>query len=458
VVAYAAVLLAVAGGGAVAGWNAYLSCRRPVPSTPDVVVITLDAWRADMFNDRATPNLYGFARERGVLFEDARAPSSWTLPSFAGMLTGSYNVTPVSGVEPREEGRAAWAEVMRDNGYDTYAVVANPHLDTIRRHFRGFDDFYHVKHRHPFLRTLRYYDTLTYFVLRERSSVVEIPGDTTSRLRERALALLREPSRRPRFIWVHVLDPHFPYQPLPSVLERDRPDLLDKQKYGRDRGYFAEENGPVLKGLYDAETASADLILAPLVRELADRPNTITIISSDHGEEFYEHGGDRHGYTLYDEVTRVPLAIILPDDNAAAEAGTVVTTPVSLTGLAPSLLNYLGFEAPTTMDGEDDLLAGTSTGGEVVYTFLGTGLAFHASMAKGDKKIILTYGDDVKTEYFDLREDPGELDPLPLDAEGREYEENLKTWVERNRRFPTGTGGGASVFGERKDLKALGYM
>ncbi|MGD8720070.1 MAG: sulfatase [Candidatus Zixiibacteriota bacterium] len=458
-VGYLALAFAIGAAGFALAREAYQPSRRPAPPTPDIVVITLDAWRTDMFNDRVMPNLFGFARDHGVIFENARSPSSWTLPSFASMLTGSYNVTPISGVEPPGENRPTWAEVMYENGYDTYAVISNPHLDTVRRHFRGFDDFYHVKHRQPFLKAIGYYDTLAYFILREHSSVPEIPGDTTSRIRDKALTTLLKSSRRPKFIWLHVLDPHFPYQPLPSLLKKERPDLMDKQDYGLDRKYFSEENGPILKGLYDAEAASTDFLLAPLVRELSDRPNTITIISSDHGEEFYEHGGDRHGYTLYDEVTRVPFAIILPEGKPAPISSPATEAPVSLTALGPSILNYLGFKLPATMDGYDGLLAEYPLNEETVYGFLPKADAFRASMVKGNRKIILTYtNDDVSTEYFDLTNDPGELHPLPLDAEGRKYEEEVKSWVEGNRRFLAETGAEASVFGQRKDLKALGYM
>jgi len=462
------ILLAVAAVGALSSafHVRHKSRTRPTPTElPYVVVITLDAWRADAFDEKLTPALYDFARRNGLVFTNARAPSTWTLPSFSAALTGSHNFADAEGLrtggssrKPWDAVPRTWAEVMRDNGYDTYAVLSNPHLDTVRLIFRGFSHFDYVDF-HPPLAAVHFYDTALYFAVRGRKCSREVPGETTRSLVDKTLKVLRRPTRRPKFVWVHILDPHFPYQPLRRVLEESAPFLLNKTHYGTDRKYLTETNSRILKALYEEEVRSTDSLVAPLLAELERRPDSLVIISADHGEEFFEHGGKEHSHTLYDEVCRVPLIVALPGAGRSRPRVGVVPTPVSLVDVAPSVLNYLGLPVPPTMEGRQDLLTGSPPEAREVYATLNRAVNMLAALAEGDKKVIAKIkGDNAEIEYFDLKEDPTEQRPLPLDDEGRRLKDKLLKWVDERDVSRGIDAGDASLFGERADLRALGYM
>ncbi len=451
-------------------WSAvqtwHKSRSRPVPvDLPDVVIITLDAWRADALNPEITPALSNFARTRGVVFTNARAPSSWTLPSFSATLTGSYNVANAEGLRAGGSSRRpwdalprTWAEVMRDNGYDTYAVLSNPHLDAVRILSRGFSHFDYVGF-HPALAAVRFYSTAIYFAVRGRKCTREVPGETTRRLVDQTLKILRTPRNRPKFIWVHVLDPHFPYQPLKEVLEESAPYLLNKKEFGTDRTYLTDANRDIVKALYDQEVRSTDLVLAPLLAELERRRDTIVIISADHGEEFFEHGGREHGHTLYDEVCRVPLIMALPGAGRTSPGAREEPMPVSLVDVAPSVLNYLTLPLPGTMEGRKDLLTADCPEEREVFMTLNRAGSMLAAVVEGDKKVIAKIkGREAEIEYFDLSSDPREQKPLATDASGERLKNRLLEWV-RERDLSGAFGAGdASLFGRREDLRALGYM
>jgi arylsulfatase A-like enzyme len=468
-VSYAAyVLLAVAAlaalSSAVRAWRG--SSSRPIPrDLPDVVLITLDAWRADTFSPELTPTLSDYARANGVVFTNARAASSWTLPSFSATLTGSYNIANVEGLRAgAASGRPwgtvprTWAEVMNDNGYDTYAVLSNPHLDAVRILSKGFSHFGYVGF-HPALATVRFYHTAIYFAVRGRRCSREVPGETTRRLVDRTLKVLRTPGRRPKFVWVHILDPHYPYQPLKEVLEDGAPYLLNRKAYGTDRRYLNKANYGIVKALYDQEVRSTDLLLAPLMAELERRRDTIVIISADHGEEFFEHGGREHGHTLYDEVCRVPLIVALPERRGLFKGVSEEPAPVSLVDVAPSVLNYLGLAVPPTMEGRQDLFEATSQEKREVFMTLNLAENLLAAVVGGDKKVIAKIkGREAEIKYFDLAADPKEQNPLAPDDDGERLKNRLLEWV-RQRDVSGAFGeGDASLFGDREDLRALGYM
>jgi arylsulfatase A-like enzyme len=459
---YASYVLLAAGaviGVASLSYQQYRMLSRPHPGNlPDVVVITLDAWRADELRPNLTPEILSYAEQNGVIFTEARAASSWTLPSFAASLTGSNNITDARAMEPAGSNRTAWAEVMRHNGYDTYAVLSNRHLEIVRRLWRGFDHFDYVDFRSPW-GEIGFYDTALHFGKRGRSMEAEVPGETTRRLVGRTLDILRRPSSRPKFIWVHILDPHFPYQPLKEVLEADAPELLDKGRFGVNRTLLKRKNVEIFKGLYEYELKSTDLLLAELLRELATRPHTLVVISSDHGEEFFEHGKTRHGTTVYDEVCRVPLIIALPKGSRERFPAGESAIPVSQVDVAPSVLSYLGLEVPASMDGRRDLLAPSGPGAGPIYVTLNQIGVFRAAIVEGGKKVIVTIRDDgVTFQYFDLTSDPGELRPLPLDAEGEVLKNRLTAWIERQGVPGEISGKAPALFGGREELRALGYM
>jgi arylsulfatase A-like enzyme len=458
-VGYAALAASLACAAASYGYVWVRSLSRPTPSgLPNVVLITLDAWRADAFNDDLSPAIAAFARENGLIFTNARAPSSWTLPSFAGTFTGSYNVTRPNGLEYRNPTRPTWAEVMYDGGYDTFAAFHNPHLETSRFVNRGFTHFDYVEYD-AFLSAIHFYDTAWYFACRGERFTPERPGEANRILTAKTLSLIRASSRRPKFIWVHYLDPHYPYQPTPDILRRRAPHLRDKTVIGTDRDALSPKNADVLRTLYKCEVETVDLDVGRLFAELTAEPNTLVIISADHGEEFYEHGGTRHGRTVYDEVSRVPLIVALPEPDRDYVAGTETPSPVSLADVAPSVLSYLGLPVPPTMQGREDMFSAEIPRDREVFITLNCQGYLTAALIVGDKKAVATFkGDDVRTEYYDLSADPDEQKSLPLDEDGERLLRRLLAWLDEQNVVREEGPGGPSPFGDRADLRALGYM
>ncbi|MEE8640757.1 MAG: sulfatase [bacterium] len=456
---YAFLAAALALAATSYGYERFRSWSRPRPSgLPNVVFITLDAWRADAFRDDISPAIATFARENGLVFTNARAPSSWTLPSFAAIFTGSYNATRSNGVERRDDVRTTWAEVMGDNGYDTFAVFHNPFLDTIRFVNRGFTHLDYVRFN-PFLRAIHFYDTAWYYAKRGQSFIPEAPGEANHVLTEKTLSVVRKGPNRPKFIWVHYLDPHYPYQPKADILREKAPHLSDKTNLGTDKGNLLPENAEAIKTLYECEVESTDREVARLLAEVATEPNTLVVISADHGEEFFEHGGTRHNRTVYDEVCKVPLIIALPKPDRTHVTVGETSSPVSLVDVAPSVLNYLGLPVPLSMEGRVDILSGEIPPDREVFVILNSPEYLTAALIVGDKKVIATLDrDDVRTEYYDLSADPGEQKPLPLDEEGKRLRTRLLGWLDERDVSREREDGGRDLFGDRADLRALGYM
>jgi hypothetical protein len=231
----------------------------------DVLLITMDAVRADHvsaygYGRKTTPAFDQLARE-GALFEHAYCPTPHTSYSVTSMMTGKY-LRPLL-LQGAGEDSDTWAGLLRTYGYRTAAFYppAVFFIDTDRfRHFRD--------------------DRLDF----EYAKVEFLEGD--ARVRQVAGYLAAEPPDRRLFLWVHLFGPHEPYEDHPgfSFGERD----VDR---------------------YDSEIAAADAATGQLVAAFRKRrPSSVVIISSDHGEEFGEHGGRYHGTAVYEEQVRVPLA------------------------------------------------------------------------------------------------------------------------------------------------------
>lgn len=273
---------------------------------PNLVLITVDTLRPDHLGysgatHKTSPAIDRLA-EQGVIFSHATSVSGWTLPSIATVLTGHY---------PKDHGATDFhwsidaslpslASILRKHGYDTYGFVSHIMLTPTYGIGDGFEhyDFSVLNTGHPH----------------------EI--STSKELTEIALRGMRD-LKEPYFVWVHYFDPHFEY------LKHDLYNWGDGEK---DR--------------YDAEIAYTDYHIDNLLK-VVDRKNTVVVFTSDHGEEFGEHGGKFH-YTLHDEVMRVPLIIKAPGLAHREE-----TARAEQIDLLPTMLKLLGVEAPAGLPGRD---------------------------------------------------------------------------------------------------------
>jgi arylsulfatase A-like enzyme len=308
-------------------------CAPPAPPS-NLVLISLDTLvpgRMSTYgNPRPTTPAVSELAARGIVFTQAFSPSSWTLPAHAAMLTGRYPMSLAANPDDLGLYRAAplLAERFQSAGYRTGAVVGGGFVSATFGANRGFDFFEE--------------------------------GDA-----ERAASWLEDEPREPFFLFFHTFLPHGRYS--------DRRFAAGLPP-GRLEGAFAASGDPrasaicckggfeatpaereYLLALYDGAIARADDAVALLVAALArldasDR--TTVVVTSDHGEEFWQHSGlaVRHGHTLYDELLRIPLVWSEP---GLARAGTRCAAPASLVDLVPTVVTRFGLEGDGESDGID---------------------------------------------------------------------------------------------------------
>jgi len=354
------------------------------------VLITLDSVRADLlgaygndprFTDRSpSPRLDRLAEE-GLLVEQAYATSSWTLPSHVSIFTGVPEL--VHAVEQDghviPETLPTLAETLQSRGYDTAGFYSGPYLDEAFGFSRGFDRYEacYGKALGQAMEELReararleasegesggeLYDALTHHAAARQRVELESHRDRSS---ERvADAMIRELGKRgeaPFFLFGHFFDPHYDYTPpeeLRAAFDGDYPhpelghDFIRNPAIatfrGTGRARVVDDRGlQHLWAMYEAELAWVDSMIARVLDELdalglAD--DTLVIVTSDHGDEFFEHGSIGHRSTLHEELVRVPLIVRYPQ---AFVPGTRIEVPVSLTEIAPTILQAAGLSSP----------------------------------------------------------------------------------------------------------------
>jgi arylsulfatase A-like enzyme len=195
-----------------------------------------------------------------------------------------------------------------------------------------------------------------------------------------ALGWLSDHVRDPSFLLLHLMDPHWPYDAPPGFGPERRPcwvcDSLLFSQYGQP----TLDDRAELRRRYSAEVTFTDVMLGQFYDTLLAAgalDHTWLIITSDHGEEFWEHGGFLHGHTLYDELLRVPLVVVPPRSDATARRGVRVDSQVRLEDVAASMLEIAGIDPARATDGRSllalvggkpDGAARTSVGGYIKST------------------------------------------------------------------------------------------
>jgi arylsulfatase A-like enzyme len=358
-------------GGGVAGWAA-LAERRELkalaaarPGAPNIILLVLDTVR------KASMSLYGYERattpalERwakgGVRFDHAISTASWTLPSHASMFTGRLPgemtagwMTPLDGTHP------VLAEQLRTGGYRTAGFVAN--LLYCNRSFglaRGFIHYedYQVSAGELLVNSSIGRALSEIRAIRRITGHHDILGRKSGRsITDRFLAWQQENRDRPYFAFLNYFDAHQPYLPPAPLAGRFGPvedrnfGLLELRPYmGKiERAETALTPAQVRaeQNAYDATLAYLDGELDRLLSELERRgelKNTLVVITSDHGEQFMEHGLFDHGNSLYRFATEVPLLLL----GAGVPQGRVVELPVSLADLPATIMDLTGTAGAT---------------------------------------------------------------------------------------------------------------
>jgi len=318
------------------------------PSGRDsIILVVVDTLRADIADgsfgaDRnAMPELKRIA-EAGVRFTQAVSPAPWTLPATVSVLGGwnpqrhrfgaSASPWEVLGGDPAALYTAA---AMRDAGYLTAAFVHNPWL----RPYFGFDDgFYAWRPYHG-----RALDGVAL-----------------------ALDWLRDHLGAPSFSLLHLMDPHWPYDAPAGFGAPPQPCDLCDSLFQVQFGVSTPQVRAEVTRRYAAEVHYTDAMLGRFYDTLVSGgalDHTWLIITSDHGEELWDHGGFLHGHSLFDELLRVPLVVVPPRADQSAKRGLRVDAQVRLEDVAATMLEIGGLEPGLAPDGQS-LLGMISGGGE----------------------------------------------------------------------------------------------
>lgn len=377
----------------------------------NVVLIVLDTVRADRLGSLGstrglTPALDAFAKEAAV-FERAYSHAPWTLPSIASLFSGRDPLSHGAGgrlgtFQRMPDGVETIAERFRAARFRTGAIVNALFVTETFGMTQGFE---HVDAVVP------------------RANESARRADATT---DAALNWIDHHRDEPFFLFVHYFDAHLLYDPPPEFRTRfadpqDRrpgPILFGRLEDMLDfRGGKVRLDEPIvrrLEKLYDGEVAYLDSQVGRLFDGLAQRglsSYTVVAVTSDHGEEFFDHGGFEHGHTLYEELLHVPLMIRAP---GRTTSGTLLTprrvsAVVRLMDVAPTLCELAGVPAPKEIQGDSllPLMTGRDDLNRPVYAFGNLWGESGEALRKEDWKVIRE-AKASRVRLFDLRHDPRE--------------------------------------------------
>jgi arylsulfatase A-like enzyme len=386
-------------------------CARPQgggTGTP-VILIIIDTLRADHlglygYTRPTSPAIDAWARQAGV-FEHAFAAAPWTLPSFGSIYTGQLPSRHLAGVLIAGNGNSpsppsatstlllgekksfaaldpaipTLAEILRQHGYTTGAVINNPFLGVASGMSRGFDS----------------YDYQAANARQIRRADVTV---------DQALGWIDAHAQRPFFLVVHCFDPHMNYDPPPPFRGRFSAQFAstlslpvsDAGAIRRRAGTLSLADRGFITAAYDEEVSFVDAQIGRFLAALDSRglgKRALTVLTSDHGEELFDHGSFEHGHTVYDERMRAP---------------------VSLVDLMPTILAAVGVQAPPGLPGVS-LWPALTTGAEVsargpARALFAEGVLYgtrRQSVRRWPLKLVVDL-DSGKLTLFNLLADPGE--------------------------------------------------
>ena len=392
-----------------------------------IVIVSIDTLRSDHlpaygYKGVDTPTIDAL-RGEAILYEHAYTPTPLTLPAHASLLTGvlpevhgirdnvGYRLDPQRNKTGQPPLLAA---LLKQKGYATAAGVSAYVLQGKSGLEEAFD---------------LYEDGIEFQSSRGLGQLQRPGGETVQKL----LPWLREHAEKPFFLWLHIYEPHTPYEPPPAFASRG-------------------------KSPYDGEIAAADSIVGELfaaLRDLGRWDDALVVLLSDHGEGLSDHGEEEHGVLLYREAIQIPLLLKLPGGKLG---GSSAKAPVSLVDVAPTIGDLLGLPRPAAWKrpsllaaiGEKAPAVAPPAYAETFYPRLHFGWSDLAAAVDGRFHLIM----GPKPELFDLAADPAERRNL-IDDERRAFAA-LREEVERHDRRLAPP---AEVDEEsQKAMAALGYV
>jgi len=428
--------------------------RSPVDSQarakPNVLLVTIDTLRADRLGTGVAPALDRLAAS-SLQFTSARTAVPLTLPSHTTILTGQLppeHGVRDNGVDPSGNPTDTAARLLNAAGYQTAAFVGAYVLDRRFGLSRGFDTYDDQIPRDPNATERLEAERSASAVVDRALAWLDRTASGTRAPGTSAPSTLAPGTLAPFFVWIHLYDPHAPYNP-PREFVR-----------------ATTERTATVEERYDGEVRYADAQIARVLAWLdahALRDRTFVVVAGDHGEGLGDHGERTHGMLLYDSTLRVPLIVSMPGTAAARR-----DDPVSLADIAPTVLHAAGIAVPPAMKGRDLLAqvrvparSATREGwqadltelySETEYPRVAGWSPLHA-LTDGRWMAISGAG---ATALYDLQNDPGEERDVS-DAQ-RSLTASLASRIDAIRRRAANPAGRAISSDAAQRLRSLGYV
>jgi arylsulfatase A-like enzyme len=486
-------------GLALAAGLALGSCDSAGPEPPNILLISIDSLRADHLGcyGRRTPSglspspVLDALAGRSVVFENAVSTTSWTMPAHHALFSGRPDllhgaIDDWHGPTPR---RTVLAEALQRRGYRTVGYFSGPYLQAAYGFAQGFDEYRNATGL-PMPEELSppAQDWAETEALFHQAST----ADRVTRAGLEALEAAATEDSRPLFLFLHYFDVHYDYLPPEErfafqFLAGRRPRLTGENFMSNPEVHAGMDPAELadVEAYYDGEIYWVDSQIGLLLDRLATlglADDTVVVVVSDHGDEFFEHGEKGHRKNLFEPTLHIPLILHLPDGGSA---GLRIPARVSLADVAPTLLELAGSEAA----GNDPvspassllpLLHGDRDALRDALGFLHDATSdperpvHHWALWTGDLKVyvrqVTERGEDGSVHRFgavyDLAKDPGETrnlaaseDPA-VQAAIRRYEELHAEILRRSRDLPAGAPPrflDQSLEDQRRELEALGY-
>lgn len=436
----------------------------PWNAKPNIVLIVIDTLRADHvgcygYSRPTTPELDRLAAQ-GVIFDNVHALSSWTVPSMSTMMTSvnPFNHGVTSGILGFEgvveqsilpDGFVTLAEKLQKGGYRTFGISSNVHVSKETGFDQGFDEFQMLNF---------------------------VNAEEVERTFLKWMSNITDASKKGRyFLYLHFIDPHHEYIPHEPYIEQFHPNY--KNEIGDlantplltlwlFQSYFKSPDDPhtvMARDLYDSEIRNVDDVVERIIKKLPRRDNTFIMVTSDHGEEFMEHGNMIHGIDLNEETLRVPLVMRFPKNKYA---GLRLSSWVNLLDIAPTCVNMArllpieGAEGQSVLPLIAKIYKGRYRAVSLPLEVTRIAHSKYYGIIHGRYKLIVPLDGKAGTQLYDLEKDPQEK--LNLFSKNPEIVHSLQKLMETkcrvSPRYPVKMYKASKTGAELEQLKNLGYL
>lgn len=446
----------------------FIRCS-PRPKKLNIILVSIDTLRPDHLG------CYGYARassptidrlaEEGVCFKYAFSSTTWTLPAHLAMLTSLPDIVHgvISEAYLLDENRITLAEILKDQGYKTYGIFTGPFLLPRWGFSQGFD---------------KYIDATLYDKALDGAEMLNAAerDRTTPGAMQEVKTILETNKNHPFFLFLHLFDVHPDFDPPPpydTLFDPDYSgnisgkDIMNNPLINKDMPAQDLEH---LKALYDGEIRFVDERgIAKLLELLSDNKildNTLLVITSDHGEEFFEHGVFGHRQNLFDTTLRIPLIFWCPQ---LFTGGKSVEQQVRIIDIMPTILEIVGL--PQSQEGLGKSLISFINGSDQ-KTFSASSFAEVQSSTMYQEALRTEYFKFIrdykrqKKYYYNLEQDRLELEPLTdeedpaLVSAQEQYLSRRFTLVSYKEKLPWGESNKSPEMDDelKERLKSLGYI